>query len=125
MPLSFALALFVNYAFGFSINRVTLFALILSLGLVVDDPIINVDNIQRHIRTGRRNPLSATLFAVQEVLPPVLMSTLAIIVSFVPLFFITGMMGPYMAPMAANVPLTVSFSTLCTFRWYPGSAICC
>ena len=119
VPLSFSLALFVNFTFGFTINRVTLFALILSLGLVVDDPIINVDNIQRHIRMGRRNPLSATLFAVQEVLPPVIMSTLAIIVSFVSLFFITGMMGPYMAPMAANVPLTVIFSTLCALTVVP------
>jgi len=119
VPLSFSLALFVNYTFGFTINRVTLFALILSLGLVVDDPITNVDNIQRHIRSGRRNPLSATLYAVQEVLPPVIMSTLAIIISFVPLFFITGMMGPYMAPMAANVPLTVSFSTLCALTVVP------
>ncbi|HEJ83850.1 MAG TPA: efflux RND transporter permease subunit [Desulfobacteraceae bacterium] len=119
VPLSFSLALFVNYVFGFTINRVTLFALILSLGLVVDDPITNVDNIQRHIRMGRRNPLAATLFAVQEVLPPVIMSTLCIIVSFVPLFFITGMMGPYMAPMAANVPLTVSFSTLCALTVVP------
>ncbi len=119
VPLSFSLALFVNYTFGFTINRVTLFALILSLGLVVDDPITNVDNIQRHIRLGRRNPLSATLYAVQEVLPPVIMSTLAIIISFVPLFFITGMMGPYMAPMAANVPLTVSFSTVCALTVVP------
>jgi multidrug efflux pump subunit AcrB len=119
VPLSFSLALFVNYTFGFTVNRVTLFALILSLGLVVDDPITNVDNIQRHIRMGRRDPLSATLFAVQEVLPPVIMSTLAIIISFVPLFFITGMMGPYMAPMAANVPLTVSFSTLCAITVVP------
>ena len=119
VPLSFSLALFVNYTFGFTINRVTLFALILSLGLVVDDPITNVDNIQRHIRMGLRNPLSATLHAVQEVLPPVIMSTLAIIISFVPLFFITGMMGPYMAPMAANVPLTVSFSTVCALTVVP------
>jgi len=119
VPLSFSLALFVNYVFGYTINRVTLFALILSLGLVVDDPITNVDNIQRHIRMRRREPLLATLYAVQEVLPPVIMSTLAIIVSFVPLFFITGMMGPYMAPMAANVPLTVSFSTLCALTVVP------
>ena len=112
VPLSFAMALFVNYLFGYTINRVTMFALILSLGLVVDDPITNVDNIQRHIRMGKRNPLGATLAAVNEVMPPVIMSTLAIIVSFAPMFFITGMMGPYMAPMAANVPLTVTFSTL-------------
>ncbi len=119
VPISFSLALFVNYLFGYTINRVTLFALILSLGLVVDDPITNVDNIQRHILMGRRKPLVATLFAVKEVLPPVIMSTLAIIVSFTPMFFITGMMGPYMAPMAANVPLTVSFSTVCALTIVP------
>ncbi|MFP4475874.1 MAG: efflux RND transporter permease subunit [Desulfatibacillaceae bacterium] len=112
VPLSFAMALFVNFLIGYTINRVTLFALILSLGLVVDDPITNVDNIQRHILLGKRKPDKATLVAVDEVLPPVIMSTLAIIVSFAPMFFITGMMGPYMSPMAANVPLTVAFSTL-------------
>ena len=119
VPVSFSLALFVNYLFGYTINRVTLFALILSLGLVVDDPITNVDNIQRHIFMGRRKPFYATLFAVNEVLPPVIMSTIAIIISFVPLFFITGMMGPYMAPMSVNVPLTVVFSTVCALTIVP------
>lgn len=119
VPVSFSLALFVNYLLGYTINRVTLFALILSLGLVVDDPITNVDNIQRHILMRKRDPLQATLVGVAEVLPPVIMSTLAIIVCFLPLFFITGMMGPYMAPMAANVPLTVSFSTVCALTIVP------
>jgi multidrug efflux pump subunit AcrB len=122
VPMSFSLALFVNYLMGYTINRVTLFALILSLGLVVDDPITNVDNIQRHIRMGLRDPLEATLAAVKEVLPPVILSTMAIIVSFAPLFFITGMMGPYMAPMAANVPLTVSFSTVAALTVVPWMA---
>jgi multidrug efflux pump subunit AcrB len=119
VPLSFSLALFVNYLFGYTINRVTLFALILSLGLVVDDPITNVDNIQRHIHEKILSPFEATLKAVSEVLPPVIMSTIAIIVCFTPLFFITGMMGPYMAPMAVNVPLTVTFSTLCALTVVP------
>jgi len=119
VPISFALALFVNFIFGYTVNRVTLFALILSLGLVVDDPITNVDNIQRHILMGRFKQRKATLFAVNEVLPPVIMSTIAIIVCFTPLFFITGMMGPYMAPMAINVPLTVIFSTLCALTIVP------
>ncbi|WP_320173223.1 efflux RND transporter permease subunit [Maridesulfovibrio sp.] len=122
VPISFSLALFVNYMLGYTINRVTLFALILSLGLVVDDPITNVDNIQRHILMKKKKPSEATLAAVSEVLPPVIMSTLAIIVSFVPLFFITGMMGPYMAPMAANVPLTVTFSTVCALTIVPWMA---
>ena len=119
VPISFSLALFVNLLLGYTINRVTLFALILSLGLVVDDPITNVDNIQRHIIAGKRKPMLATLFAVNEVLPPVIMSTLAIIVSFIPMFFITGMMGPYMAPMSTNIPLTVIFSTLCALTVVP------
>ncbi|MBF0232590.1 MAG: efflux RND transporter permease subunit [Desulfamplus sp.] len=119
VPISFALALFVNFLFGYTINRVTLFALILSLGLVVDDPITNVENIQRHIVSGILDPFRATLRAVDEVLPPVIMSTLAIVVCFVPLFFITGMMGPYMAPMAANVPLTIVFSMVCALTFVP------
>jgi len=119
VPLSFSLALFVNYLLGYTINRVTLFALILSLGIVVDDPIINVDNIQRHILRRVLPPRPATLAAVAEMLPPVIMSTLAIVACFTPLFFITGMMGPYMAPMAANVPLTVGFSTLAALTVVP------
>lgn len=119
VPVSFALALFVSMLLGYTINRVTLFALILSMGLVVDDPIMNVDNIQRHILMRRQDPFKATLTAVREVLPPVLLSTLAIIVSFAPMFFITGMMGPYMAPMAANVPLAVTFSTLAALTVVP------
>ncbi|MCF6175302.1 MAG: efflux RND transporter permease subunit [Victivallaceae bacterium] len=119
VPVSFALALFVNYIAGYTINRVTLFALILSLGLVVDDPITNVDNIQRHIKMGKFPPFLATLIAVKEVLPPVILSTLAIIISFTPMFFISGMMGPYMGPMAIMVPLTVSFSTFCALTFVP------
>lgn len=119
VPVSFALALFTNYVFGYTLNRVTLFALILSLGLVVDDPITNVDNIQRHIRMGKKSPFEAALDGVQEVLPPVIMSTIAVIVCFTPLFFISGMMGPYMAPMAINVPLTVTFSTVCALTFVP------
>ncbi len=122
VPISFSLALFVNYVTGYTINRVTLFALILTLGLVVDDPITNVDNIQRHILLRKRGPYLATLYAVQEVLPPVIMSTLVIIVSFLPMFFITGMMGPYMEPMAINVPMTVIMSTLAALSIVPWAA---
>ncbi len=122
VPISFALALFVNYISGYTINRVTLFALILTLGLVVDDPITNVDNIQRHILKGKHKPFNATLWAVKEVLPPVIMSTVAIIVSFLPMFFITGMMGPYMEPMAVNVPLTVTMSTIAALSVVPWAA---
>ncbi len=119
IPVSFSLALFGSYLLGYTINRVTLFALILSLGLVVDDPITNVDNVKRHMSFGGKDPEKTVLAGVSEVIVPVVMSTLAIIACFLPLFFITGMMGPYMAPMAANVPLTVTFSTLCAVTIVP------
>jgi multidrug efflux pump subunit AcrB len=98
VPISFSLALFVNYLFGYTINRVTLFALILSLGLVVDDPITNVDNIQRHMFSGKRGPIDSVMFAVNEVLPPVIMSTIAIIISFTPAVFHHRHDGPLHGP---------------------------
>jgi len=122
VPISFSLALFTNMLLGYTINRVTLFALILTLGLVVDDPIINVDNIQRHILKRKQAAGRATLDAVAEVLPPVFLSTLTVVVSFLPMFFITGMMGPYMAPMAGTVPLTVGFSMVAAMSVVPWAA---
>ena len=119
VPITFALTLLVNWLAGYSINRVTLFALILALGLVVDDPIVDVENIHRHLRKGGKSRLQAVLDAVNEVRPPVILATLAVIVSFLPLFFITGMMGPYMAPMALNVPLAMLMSLLVAFTITP------
>ena len=119
VPITFALTLLVNYAFGFSINRVTLFALILSLGLVVDDPIVDVENIYRHLKLRLEPPLEAVRTAVNEVRPPILYATLAVIVSFVPMLFITGMMGPYMRPMAVNVPMAMAMSMLVAFAVTP------
>lgn len=109
----------INYLFGYSINRVTLFALILSLGLVVDDPIVDVENIHRHLAMRKLPPLKAVLVAVNEVRPPVILATFAVIVSFIPLFFITGMMGPYMAPMAINVPVAMLMSLVVAFTITP------
>ncbi|MDX9754878.1 MAG: efflux RND transporter permease subunit, partial [bacterium] len=119
VPITFGLALFFNMLLGYSINRVTLFALTLSLGLVVDDPIVDVENIYRHFAMKIRPPRESVLYAVDEVRPPVIIATLAVIVSFVPLFFITGMMGPYMAPMALNVPLAMLMSMLVAFTITP------
>lgn len=119
VPIAFSLTLFVNYLFGYTINRVTLFALILSLGLVVDDPIVDVENIYRHFQMRVEPPLQAVLTAVQEVRPPIILATLAVIVSFLPMFFITGMMGPYMRPMALNVPLAMLMSLVVAFTVTP------
>ena len=123
IPVCYSLTLFINLMAGYTINRVTLFALILSLGLLVDDPITDVENIARYFAMRILRPRDAVLKAIQEVRPALILSTLAIIASFLPLVFITGMMGPYMAPMALNVPLTVTVSTLVAFMITPWLAM--
>jgi multidrug efflux pump subunit AcrB len=122
VPVTFALTLLLNLLAGYSINRVTLFALVLVLGLVCDDPIVDVENIHRHFRRGKRNPLADVLFAVNEVRPPVIFATLAVMLSFLPMLFISGMMGPYMRPMALNVPVAMAMSMLVAFTITPWMA---
>ncbi len=112
IPITYSITLLFNYLFGYTINRVTLFALILALGLLVDNPIVGVENISRFLSMKKFPRLQAVALAMEEVMPPILLATLSIIVSFIPMFFITGMMGPYMAPMALNVPLTMLSSLL-------------
>lgn len=119
VPITFGLTLLVNQWAGYTINRVTLFALILSLGLVVDDPIVDVENIHRHLRRGAEPPLQAVRTAINEVRPPIILATLAVIISFLPMLFITGMMGPYMRPMALNVPVAMAMSMLVAFTVTP------
>lgn len=119
VPVVFGLTLVVNYLLGFTINRVTLFAMILALGLLVDDPIVDVENITRHFSLRRRASKDIVLEAVAEIRPPLITATLAVIVSFLPMFFITGMMGPYMRPMAFNVPVTMVMSMLVAFTITP------
>jgi len=123
IPVCYSATLFVNLLAGYTINRVTMFALILSLGLLVDDPITDVENIARYFAMRVLPPRESVLKAVQEVRPALILSTLAIIASFLPLAFITGMMGPYMAPMALNVPLTVTISTVVAFILTPWMAM--
>ncbi|MFN7730843.1 MAG: efflux RND transporter permease subunit [Pirellula sp.] len=119
VPVVFGLTLAVNLLFGYSINRVTLFALILALGLLVDDPIVDVENIARHFHHRGLATRAIVLEAVAEIRPPLISATLAVIVSFLPMFFITGMMGPYMAPMALNVPVAMLMSMLVAFTITP------
>ncbi|WP_095497995.1 efflux RND transporter permease subunit [Paraferrimonas haliotis] len=112
VPICYGITLGLDWAFGYTINRVTLFALILSLGLLVDDPITGVDNIERNLGKSADKVSDSITKAMSEIRPALLMSTLTIVLAFVPLAFITGMMGPYMAPMAFNVPVSVTVSTL-------------
>jgi multidrug efflux pump subunit AcrB len=119
VPVTFGFTLLINHLLGYTINRVTLFALILSLGLVVDDPIVDVENIHRHFAMRLMAPSQAVITAVNEVRPPIILATLAVIISFLPMFFITGMMGPYMAPMALNVPVAMLMSLVVSFTITP------
>ena len=114
IPTTFSIALLINYLAGFSLNRVTLFALIVALGLIVDDSIVSIDNIHRYLHTaagkGLRG-LDKIAAAVREVVPPMLLTSLVVVAAFVPLAFVTGLMGPYMAPMALTVPVAMMAST--------------
>ncbi len=119
VPICYGVSLALDLAFGYTINRVTLFALILSLGLLVDDPITGVDNISRFINKGGADFKDRIVAAMAEIRVPLLMSTVTIVLAFIPLAFITGMMGPYMAPMAFNVPVSVITSTVVAFLVTP------
>jgi multidrug efflux pump subunit AcrB len=119
IPICYGMTLMLDMAFGYTINRVTLFALILSLGLLVDDPITGIDNIERYMRNGTGSVQDRIIHAIAEIRSALLMSTVTIILAFVPLAFITGMMGPYMAPMAFNVPIAVIISTMVAFMVTP------
>lgn len=119
VPVCYGITLFLDYLTGYTINRVTLFALILALGLLVDDPITGVDNIERWFRMGVHRARDSVAAAMVEIRGALIMSTVAIVVAFAPMFFITGMMGPYMAPMAFNVPVTVIASTGVAFLVTP------
>jgi multidrug efflux pump subunit AcrB len=119
VPVTFAITLLADLVFGYTINRVTLFALILSLGLLVDDPIVDVENIFRHFKLKKEPPLEALLSAVDEVRPPTIVATLAVMLAFIPMFFITGMIGPYLAPLAFNIPVAMLISLLVAFTITP------
>jgi len=119
VPCVFGLTLIVNYLFGFSINRITLFALTIALGLLVDDPIVDVENIHRHFEMRGKATAEIVLAAINEVRPPLIAATFAVILSFLPLLFVTEMMGQYLRPMAANIPVTMLMSLVVSFTITP------
>ena len=119
VPCVFGFTLAANYLFGFSINRVTLFALTVALGLLVDDPIVDVENIHRHFRMAGKATRQIVLEAVNEVRPPLIAATIAVMISFSPLFFVTEEMHDYLRPMAVNVPMTMLMSMVVSFTITP------
>jgi multidrug efflux pump subunit AcrB len=111
IPTTILLTLFASWLMGYTINRVSLFALIFSIGILVDDAIVVVENIVRHWQARRgRSLVDTAVEAVAEVGNPTIVATLTIIVALLPMMFVSGMMGPYMSPIPANASMAMVFS---------------
>jgi multidrug efflux pump subunit AcrB len=124
IPVTLSLTLVVYYFLGYTLNRVTLFALIFSIGILVDDAIVVVENIERHLRLGTHDGLTRTVIrAVVEVGNPTILATFAVIAAVLPMAFVRGMMGPYMKPIPIGASLAMIFSLLVAFVITPWAAI--
>lgn len=111
IPTTILLTLFASNLMGYTINRVSLFALIFSIGILVDDAIVMIENISRHwaMRDGR-SPTQAAIEAVAEVGNPTVVATLTVVAALLPMLFVSGLMGPYMAPIPVNASAAMVFS---------------
>lgn len=126
IPSTLALTLLVFYLYGFTLNRITLFALIFSIGILVDDAIVVVENIVRHYRLpeSRRKPIfEVAVEAVSEVGNPTVLATWAVIAAIVPMAFVGGLMGPYMRPIPIGASAAMIFSLLIAFIVTPWAAV--
>jgi multidrug efflux pump subunit AcrB len=115
IPLTLFITLGIGMIAGQTINRITLFALILSLGLLVDDAIVVVENIHRHYKLQQHSRLQGAILAVNEIGMPTILATLTVVLAFIPMAFVTGMMGPYMRPIPFNVPVAMVTSLFVAF----------
>ena len=115
VPTTLALTLASSYLFGYTLNRVTLFALIFAIGILVDDAIVVVENIHRHYLMGREAPREAAIRATDEVGNPTILATFTIISALLPLAFVSGLMGPYMQPIPINASAAMLFSLAVAF----------
>jgi multidrug efflux pump subunit AcrB len=110
--ITLALTLFASWGMGFTINRVSLFALIFSIGILVDDAIVIVENIHRHMAIGGRSLREAIPLAVDEVGGPTILATFTVIAALLPMAFVSGLMGPYMRPIPINASAGMLLSLL-------------
>ncbi|RUM89534.1 MAG: AcrB/AcrD/AcrF family protein, partial [Thermovibrio sp.] len=122
IPSTLALTLFVDLLTGYTLNRVTLFALIFTLGLLVDDAIVVVENIHRHLKLKEMPPLQAAIYAVAEVGNPTILATFTVIAALLPMAFVRGLMGPYMRPIPVNASIAMFFSLIVAFVISPWAA---
>ncbi len=119
IPITLALTLFTSMLIGYTINRVTLFALIFSIGILVDDAIVVVENTYRHLTLRLRAHREAALHAVDEVGNPTILATFTVIAALLPMAFVSGLMGPYMRPIPINASIAMFFSLLVAFIVVP------
>jgi multidrug efflux pump subunit AcrB len=115
IPVTLALTMLIFYLIGYTLNRITLFALIFSIGILVDDAIVVVENIHRYFTTTVMKPLEAAVKAVDEIGNPTILATFAVIASILPMGFVGGLMGPYMRPIPVGASMAMLFSMLIAF----------
>lgn len=122
VPLTFALTLFSYYVLDYTLNRITLFALVFVVGIVVDDSIIIAENMHRHFKMKRLPFKQAAIFAINEVGNPTILATFTVIAAILPMAFVSGMMGPYMSPMpiGASIAMILSLFVALTITPYLG-----
>jgi multidrug efflux pump subunit AcrB len=125
IPVTLALTLFVFYLYGYTLNRITLFALIFSIGILVDDAIVVVENIVRHARLAgpAASPEEVTIRAVDEVGNPTILATLTVVAAILPMAFVGGLMGPYMRPIPVGASAAMLFSLVVAFIVTPWAAV--
>ncbi|MDH5777073.1 MAG: efflux RND transporter permease subunit, partial [Gammaproteobacteria bacterium] len=113
--ITLAMTLFASWAWGFTLNRVSLFALIFSIGILVDDAIVVVENIHRHMQMGNKTLLESIPIAVDEVGGPTILATFTVIAALLPMAFVSGLMGPYMSPIPINASIGMLISLAVAF----------
>ncbi len=126
IPSTLALTLMVFYLYGYTLNRITLFALIFSIGILVDDAIVVVENIVRHMRlpgSREKNMVTIAIEAVIEVGNPTLLATWAVIAAILPMAFVGGLMGPYMRPIPIGASAAMVFSVIIAFSVTPWASV--
>ena len=126
IPVTLALTMTVFYLYGYTLNRITLFALIFSIGILVDDAIVIVENIVRHFRlpeNRERSRVKVAVEAVDEVGNPTILATLAVISAILPMAFVGGLMGPYMRPIPVGASAAMIFSLIVAFVVTPWASI--
>jgi multidrug efflux pump subunit AcrB len=123
VPVTLALTLLVYRMLGYTLNRITLFALVFAIGILVDDAIVVVENIARHVGMRRESPEEAAVTGTDEVGNPTILATFTVIAAILPMAFVTGLMGPYMRPIPVGASMAMLFSLAVAFIVTPYLAL--